>query len=435
VASGSFTRSIKFLTSTSSVTLSRHELDPQSGYRNVYSNLKKSYKYAFGSMLKGEQQFSWKPGNATTLTTGVTVERFFAIPQGADLNAPIESHDRPGTIFDTDIQDDFIKLRYSNSGAYAQLRHAITPRLTGVVGARGDYNTRYGATFNPRVGLVARPASDTTIKALYGTAYLAPSPYQAYSHYGSFYSTDEGQTYASEYWHLPNPNLRPQKKRTFEVNLVQGLGASFAVSATSFYSLITDVIQKSDPRLAQAGLYHGWPVAYIDFLVNEGNQRIYGATLGLNFVKHLSAGRSVSGHASLSLADGNVSQFDAIETVSRLPIGGMAPVMLKASVEARGDKWDVTPRVTAFGRQRLPAIERLGDSVLRRTLSGFATVDVTVRRSDVFKELDLFVTVENVLDARYRHINLNAYSNPEELVGAPQNPRRITVGAQIQVLR
>jgi len=435
VVSGSYAKSMKFLTSTSTLTMSRHELDPESGYWNVYSNLKKSYKYAFGSMLKGEQQFAWKPGSATTLTTGVTVERFFAIPQGADLNAPIGSRDRPGTILDTDIQDDFIRLRYSNSGAYAQLQHAITPRLTGVLGARGDYNARYGGTFNPRLGLVARPAADTTIKMLYGTAYLAPSPYQSYGHYGAFYSEDGGQTYASEYWHLPNPDLKPQKKRTFEVNMVQGLGASFAVSATAFHSLMTDVIQESDPRQPSAGLYHGWPVAYIDFPVNEGDQNVYGATIGLNFVKPLSSGRGINARAALSLADGDVSSHDANGTSMRLPVGGMAPVQLKFGVDLHGDRLDVTPRVTVSGRQRLRATESEGDSLVRRTLPGYATVDVNVRRRDVFKELDLFVTVENALDMRYRHINMRAYSNPEELVGAPQNPRRITVGAQFQVPR
>ena len=127
----------------------------------------------------------------------------------------------PGTILGTNIPDDFIKLRYSNTGAYAQWQYAATPLLAFTVGARGDYNTRYGGTFNPRVGLVLKTDNDTTLKLLYGTAYLAPSPYEAYSHYGSFYTTDGGATYASDYWHLPNPDLRPQQKKTVEANVLQ----------------------------------------------------------------------------------------------------------------------------------------------------------------------------------------------------------------------
>ena len=67
----------------------------------------RSYKYAFGSMVKGEQQFSWKIGRALTTTAGTSVENFFSIPQGADLNAPVESRDEPGTILGTNITDDF----------------------------------------------------------------------------------------------------------------------------------------------------------------------------------------------------------------------------------------------------------------------------------------------------------------------------------------
>src|SRR5205814_10598895 len=130
------------------------------------------------------------------------------------------------TILDTNIPDDFVKLRYSNLGAFAQMQYAMTPALSLTLGGRTDYNTRYGGTFKPRIGLVARPAPATTVKASYGSAFLAPSPYQAYAHWGSFYSMDAGQTYASSYWHLPNPDLKPQLKKTIEVNVLQGLGSS-----------------------------------------------------------------------------------------------------------------------------------------------------------------------------------------------------------------
>ena len=40
---------------------SRHQLDPQSGYWNLFSNMEKSFKYAYGSMTKAEEQLSWKP--------------------------------------------------------------------------------------------------------------------------------------------------------------------------------------------------------------------------------------------------------------------------------------------------------------------------------------------------------------------------------------
>jgi hypothetical protein len=47
--------------------------------------------------------------------------------------------------------------------------------------------------------------------------------------------------------------------------------------------------------------------------------------------------------------------------------------------------------------------------------------------------VDAFLTIENALDHRYRTLNPGAYTNPEELIGAPQNPRRVTVGFSLRV--
>jgi outer membrane receptor protein involved in Fe transport len=60
-------------------------------------------------------------------------------------------------------------------------------------------------------------------------------------------------------------------------------------------------------------------------------------------------------------------------------------------------------------------------------------VDVNIRRRRVFKNVNAFVTIENVFDRRYRSINARAYTNPEELIGAPQNPRRVTIGLDLRL--
>ena len=69
----------------------------------------------------------------------------------------------------------------------------------------------------------------------------------------------------------------------------------------------------------------------------------------------------------------------------------------------------------------------------RRTLPGYAVVDVNVRRRNIVKNIDAFVTLENAFDRRYRAINIGAYTNSEELIGSPQNPRRIAVGFDLRL--
>jgi outer membrane receptor protein involved in Fe transport len=429
VASGSYPRPIGGVTSTSTLMFSRHELDSASGYWNVFSNMEKSFKYAYGSMAKAEEQLSWKPRPSITMTTGGTFEHFFAMPKGADLNAPIQSRDVPGTILDTNIPDDFIKLRYANTGAYAQMQYAPRPRVTLTLGARGDYNSRYGATFNPRLGMVARPSDSTTLKVLYGTAFLAPSPYQAYSHYGSFYSSDGGKTFASNYWHLPNPELEPEQKRTIEVNVLQTLGTAFQVSGSVFYSRFSDLIQITDADQSYAGLYHGWPVDYIDFSVNAGNSVAYGGSLGLDYLRSLGPGRQFEAHAAAALANGREWQGDQLDVSA--PLGAMAPVQLRFGADVDWDRWRVAPRLSVVGTQRLLATTE-GEGSDRKTLPGYATLDVNVRRN-LFRTLDAFLTIENALDRRYRTTNPRAYTSPEELIGVPQNPRRVSVGFSLRV--
>jgi outer membrane receptor protein involved in Fe transport len=73
VGAASYTRPIGRATSTSTLTLSRHELDPRSGYWNVFSNMDRSYKYAFGSMAKielGADTLIGAPQNPRRVTVG-----------------------------------------------------------------------------------------------------------------------------------------------------------------------------------------------------------------------------------------------------------------------------------------------------------------------------------------------------------------------------
>ena len=87
-------------------------------------------------------------------------------------------------------------------------------------------------------------------------------------------------------------------------------------------------------------------------------------------------------------------------------------------------------RLSVVGSQRLLATTEVAGSLERQTLPGYATVDVNVRRT-LFRTLDAFLAIESALDRRYRTLNPGAYTNPEELVGAPQNPRRVS-GSQVQ---
>jgi outer membrane receptor protein involved in Fe transport len=200
---------------------------------------------------------------------------------------------------------------------------------------------------------------------------------------------------------------------------------------SAFVTRISNLIQQNAGDLAYAGTYHGWPVAYIDFSINEGRAHVYGGSLDLRYVRVIGPGRRLESHAAAAFAGGR--EWATNSGGSSLPVGGMVPVQLRFGADVDWDRWTIAPRLIGVGAQRLLATTTAADGALvRRTLSPYVTLDVNVRRS-LSKRISAFATIENALDKRHRSINVRAYTNPEELLGVPQNPRRLALGLDIRL--
>ena len=111
---------------------------------------------------------------------------------------------------------------------YAQDELAITSRLTFNAGLRYDHYSTFGGTTNPRLALIYRPASKTTLKLLYGRAFRAPDVYETSPNFGIFYSN--------------NPALQPERIQSLETRVEQGLGRYFQLSSGVYRNRIDDLI-------------------------------------------------------------------------------------------------------------------------------------------------------------------------------------------------
>jgi iron complex outermembrane receptor protein len=114
-------------------------------------------------------------------------------------------------------------------GAFFHDEFTLTDSLTFNLGARYDRSQLGASEVHPRLGLVYRWSSDTTLKALYGSAFHSPNAYQ-------LYYTD-GVSYAL------NRNLKPENIRTGELALEHHLGKAGRLTATLFRYRITDIIE------------------------------------------------------------------------------------------------------------------------------------------------------------------------------------------------
>ncbi len=125
--------------------------------------------------------------------------------------------------------------RRSNIWAiYAQDEVQILKNLVLTAGLRHDHYESFGGSTNWRTGIIYKPLENSTLKFLYGEAFRAPNAYELYY--------QDGITQTS------NPDLKPEKIRTYQAIYEQYLGQTFRSSLSGFYYQINNLITvQTDP--------------------------------------------------------------------------------------------------------------------------------------------------------------------------------------------
>ncbi|MDA1277082.1 MAG: TonB-dependent receptor, partial [Verrucomicrobia bacterium] len=125
---------------------------------------------------------------------------------------------------------------------FAQADFQVLTNVTLSASVRHDEYDNFGGTTNPRLGLIYNPHRTTALKALYGTAFRAPSAYE-------LYYSDEGVESGNEGTFKANPALRPETIDTYELVWEQGVGKYWRSSVSGFYYEIDDLISETlDPE-------------------------------------------------------------------------------------------------------------------------------------------------------------------------------------------
>jgi len=122
-----------------------------------------------------------------------------------------------------------VETSTANVGTYLQDEWAITKTLILNAGLRYDRFERFGGTLNPRGALIWNPLKTTTLKLLYGQAFRAPNAYEF--------------SYAAPQFRV-NPDLRPEKVKSYELVLEQAVTSKLQLNASVFYNQIDDLISQ-----------------------------------------------------------------------------------------------------------------------------------------------------------------------------------------------
>jgi iron complex outermembrane receptor protein len=407
-----------------------------------------AYKYSASTSIKAEQQLDYKINDKLNVTVGGTYENLNTIPQSADLAVPVNPKNNvSGRIAGSSsfhnpegISANFYNVRYENAGAYIQTQYSPNSVFGFTLGARFDNNSRYGNTFNPRMGIVITPNSRLNIKALFGSAFLAPAPSTAYVQYGSFTTADSGRTYHSTFLHLPNPGLKPIRSENFELNIRQYITNSFTVTADAYYSLLNGLHIFADDNTSTRlykNNYNGIPVDYIEVFVNQGRQINYGGSLQLN-LKHTLGSAFLNSWASIAYVNGLISnpknEGEAEHFHSELPF--ISPFTLRIGTDIQTKKFTFSPRLMILSRQNLPGVkDTIGEKVQLQTIAGYALLNLSTRYQ-LTKQFSIFMNVKNALDRRYRSVSylMDLTKKDTELFhGSPEDPIRIMGGINFRI--
>ncbi len=215
-------------------------------------------------------------------------------------------------------------------------------------GLRYDSYSDFGDTVNPRVALVWDTSYNLTTKFLYGRAFRAPSFNEQFN---------MGNPVA-----VGNEDLDPEVINTYEIAFDYSHSGDLSGGLNLFYYDMEDIIRFT-------------PVA-----LNTGDQTGYG--LELEFEWQLTNDTSISGNYAVQKSEDKATDDDA----------GHAPeqqIYLRAD-HVMSDNWNVSSQLNyVMGRKRVS-----GDT--RKGVDDYATLDVTLKRTQLFGGFDIAFTVKNL---------------------------------------
>jgi iron complex outermembrane receptor protein len=387
--------------------------------------------------VKLEEQFSYTFSDNFFLLSGASLEDISALPQIADLPVQFDRK-KPADMQDlyyigSNIKDyngkdlmlyrDIPYLNYQNYAAYVQFHINQNDKLKVTAGVRFDQNTRYGSTWDPRVGCVFSPKNYLNFRMQYSEASLEPSPFRTYQYYGSFYPLKDSQDRVigleGGVWHLPNPDLKPERLSTYEIGVSLTI-AKHLVLATDWYK--SYIRNLTSLGYTSNELWKGVSIKTVERAVNKGTANMQGGTVRLNSKFDLKPELALNLFAAYSLSDGdiegNIIPYNTKHTV-------------KAGLEATLHRWSVSLRMLYYSSCDYSEMEN-GKNIVRVN-PGFTEANMMIRYSLMKSKLfnaELFINMKNLFDSRYYHVE-----KPGTLATfgrVAQDPIQIIGGADIE---
>ena len=381
------------LTTEINLSHNHYELDSESSFANIFVAFERGYKFTHSEQTEVSQLFKWLAPNEDRFTFGYSVQKLHSIPLTADLPQPYNTSQGPSdqNLYFPGTDDNLVipiyDVNWRNTSAFAQWQTQWQEKLSTTVGLRYDDSSTYGSSINPRLGLVYQASEDTTIKASYGQAFLAPSPQNSYRFFGSFAFQRPDGRYQSFFFQLPNADLKAETLTTMELAWTQILSEHWLFEAVAFSNQLDQAIQ---PVITDPAKWDHIPGGIITTTqINDNIARLesHGTELALNYHSHW-----LSAWINYSFVDGKRISSD---NESALPFTSRHK--LRSGLTWQWQQWSLTPSLEWTSDTSLSEVGVAAD----KTAKGFSLVNLQLQRTNLLDGLDAAISINNLLDKSY----------------------------------
>lgn len=294
---GKYVRSFGKWTSISNLSFLDYKMDPNSSYKTVDNPQRvegEFYTYAASNDIFFEQLFDYTFDRHFNILFGATYQFSGNFPTFSYFDAPFDASSyRP---FSTSLTEDLSGLEsigfspynfYNASGLFQGFYDKNNWQV--VVGFRADYHSQFGASFNPKIGVLYRLNSSMNLRASYGTAFRPPTSQHIFGGY---------VRYPSYSVPTSNFNLEPETNHSGEIGWRWTIDKAQSFDVHFFYVETNNHMSKTSTTDGTTSYY-----GYLND--SDSKNQLIGLVLAHNVTGiRLGSSKGFS-HSSLQLSQGN----------------------------------------------------------------------------------------------------------------------------------
>lgn len=416
----------------------KFEIDPEMNWV-YYSEWTPDHKqvvhqYGLTEKFHLESQLDYKLADNLNGSIGVSESRFMGLPTGDKNGDPFDT--RGPLRLDNFYNDVYPQaaIQAEDRAVYVQFNFQPLEALHFILGDRLDHNSHFGSVHNPRLGIIYR-FQDNALKLMAGKAYIAP---------GYFHRNEAW--FATDYGHIQNFNLRPERLQTIEASWTQHVGDKLKTSVSGYYNQATDLIVRKgygliDFRQEWYAAGAGWVDAngdstvFVEWNTNFGELRSYGIDVTADYMYS----RAFKLFSAYSYMDGEETdpetgiKLDLSKTSRhKLSFGFTLTVFEKLSITPRM-RW--VSQIATRLENSLYGVDRNGDYLPEsphEKMPGYKLVNLNLYYRDIFPRLNAHFAVNNLLNEKYYTAGVATEGSGTYLPRVPQNMRSFLIGLNYQ---